>query len=417
MTQPRVIIIGAGIIGLATGLELKLRHPHVNLIILEKELEVAKHQTGHNSGVIHSGIYYKPGSLKARLCVRGAHAMRRFCQEHEIPFNICGKVIIATKQSELLQVEELYRRGIANGIPDLRIISREEIREREPHALGICGILVPETAITDFSIVAQKYAYLIRQLGGTIQFGACVIGISQTTNQITIKTTKGDFSGTYAVNCAGLYSDKIARMSANCDGVRIVPFRGEYYKIIPQKQHLVQGLIYPVPDPRFPFLGVHFTRMIHGGVEAGPNAVLAFRREGYRKIDISLSEMAGTLLFSGFWKMALKNWKSAVGEYYRSYSKHAFVSELQRLVPELTGNDLVAGGAGVRAQALERDGNLIDDFRFEDRERIMHIYNVPSPAATASLVIAAELVSRIAERIGGLVVDCSTRSIASGMIQ
>jgi L-2-hydroxyglutarate oxidase LhgO len=417
MTQPRVIVIGAGIVGLATGLELKLRYPQIDLTILEKESEVARHQTGHNSGVVHSGIYYKPGSLKARLCVSGAQAMYRFCEDHDIPFDICGKVIIATEQSELQRVEELYRRGIANGIPGLRIVSGEEIREREPHASGIRGIIVPGTGIIDYSLVAKKYAELIHELGGTIQLAATVVGIRQTTGQIRIETTKGDFPGTYAVNCAGLHSDKVARMSTHCDNVRIVPFRGEYYEIAPEKRSLVQNLIYPVPDPRFPFLGVHFTRTIHGSVEAGPNAVLAFRREGYRKTDFSLSEMADTFLFSGFWKMALKNWKSAIGEYYRSYSKNAFVSALQRLIPELTGSDLISGGAGVRAQALDRDGNLIDDFRFEDMARIMHVYNVPSPAATASLVIAGELVDRIAERIGGLQEGHLTPSAVSGRLR
>jgi L-2-hydroxyglutarate oxidase LhgO len=402
MTQQRVVIIGAGIVGLAAGLEFKLRYPDTDLIVLEKEAGVARHQTGHNSGVVHSGIYYKPGSLKARLCVSGARAMFRFCQEHEIPFSICGKVIVATEKSELPRLEELYRRGIANGIPNLRMIAGEEIREIEPHASGISGIHVPRTGITDFSLVAQKLADMIHQLGGKIHCGASVLGISQSANEICVETTKGEFTGTYAVNCAGLYSDRIARMSTSRDEVRIVPFRGEYYEIAPEKLQLVQSLIYPVPDPRFPFLGVHFTRRIGGGVEAGPNAVLAFRREGYRKTDFSLSETADTLMFPGFWRMAFKNWKSGVGEYYRSYSKGAFVSALRRLVPALTPSDLKRGGAGVRAQALDRDGTLIDDFRFEDTARIMHVYNVPSPAATASLVIAKELVSRIADRIEGL---------------
>ena len=402
MTQQRVVIIGAGIVGLAAGLEFKLRYPDTDLIVLEKEAGVARHQTGHNSGVVHSGIYYKPGSLKARLCVSGARAMFRFCQEHEIPFSICGKVIVATEKSELLRLEELYRRGMANGIPNLRMIAGEEIREIEPHASGISGIHVPCTGITDFSLVAQKLADMIRQLGGKIQCGASVRGISQSANEICIETTKGEFPATYAVNCAGLYSDRIARMCTSRDEVRIIPFRGEYYEIAPEKQQLVQGLIYPVPDPRFPFLGVHFTRRIGGGVDAGPNAVLAFRREGYQKTDISLSETADTLMFPGFWRMAFRNWKSGVGEYYRSYSKGAFVSALRRLVPALMPSDLKSGGAGVRAQALDRDGTLIDDFRFEDTARIIHVYNVPSPAATASLVIAKELVNRIADRIGGL---------------
>jgi (S)-2-hydroxyglutarate dehydrogenase len=402
MTQLRVIIIGAGIVGLAVGLEFMQRYPDAELIILEKEDDVAKHQTGHNSGVIHSGIYYKPGSLKARFCVSGARAMISFCQMHNIPFNICGKLIVATDKSELPRIEELYRRGIANGGSNLRIITGEEIKEIEPHASGICGIHVPGTGITDYSLVAQKYAEMIRLLGGKIQCGASVTGIRQGTNEIYIETAKGEFAGTYAVNCAGLYSDRIARMSTSRDEVKIVPFRGEYYEIAPEKRPLVKGLIYPVPDPRFPFLGVHFTRQVGGGVEAGPNAVLAFRREGYKKTDFSLSETAGTLMFPGFWKMAFKNWKSGAGEYYRSYSKRAFVKALQRLVPEITHSDLKDGGSGVRAQAMDRAGNLIDDFRFEDTARIMHVYNVPSPAATASLVIAKELVNRIADRIGGL---------------
>lgn len=399
MSSFRVVIIGAGIVGLATALEIMRRYPELAVTVLEKESGIARHQTGHNSGVIHSGIYYKPGSLKARLAVRGAHAMIRFCEEHAIPFSICGKAIVATEPAELPRLTELFHRGNANGIPGLRMISAEELRDLEPHAAGIRAIHVPGTAITSFAQVAEKMAELIRRPGGSIVCDAGVTGIAHRGEELQVQTMRGDFMADYAINCAGLHSDRIAAMAGTCENIRIAPFRGEYYKLQAKKEGLVRGLIYPVPDPRYPFLGVHFTRRIEGGVEAGPNAVLALRREGYRKFDFSAADAANALAFPGLWRMAARNWKTVVGEYYRSFSTAAFARALQKLVPEITRSDLQPGGAGVRAQALDASGKLIDDFKFEDSPRMTHVYNVPSPAATASLSIAATIVDRVAMRM------------------
>lgn len=400
MSSFRVVIIGAGIVGLAAGLELMRRRPDIALTILEKESGIARHQTGHNSGVIHSGIYYKPGSLKARLAVSGARAMIHFCEEHAIPFNVCGKVIVATEPSEIPWLEELFHRGNANGIPRLRMLSSEELRELEPHAAGIRAIHVPGTAITSFAQVAAKIAELIRDQGGSLVCETAVTGIAQSDGCLQIQTTRGVFAADYALNCAGLHSDRIAAMAGSCENIRITPFRGEYYKLRSEKEALVRGLIYPVPDPRYPFLGVHFTRRIEGGVEAGPNAVLALRREGYGKLDFSPVDAGNALAFPGLWKMAARNWRTMVAEYYRSFSSGAFARALQKLVPELTRSDLQPGGAGVRAQALDVNGNLIDDFCFEDSPSMTHVYNVPSPAATASLSIATTIVDRVVKRIG-----------------
>jgi L-2-hydroxyglutarate oxidase LhgO len=399
VSRPRLVIIGAGIVGLATGLEFLRSHPDAELVILEKESEIARHQTSHNSGVIHSGIYYKPGSLKAKLCRAGSGDMVRFCQEHRIPYLITGKLIVATQPEELPKLEMLFQRGIANGIPNLRLVSPAEIAELEPHASGLRGIHVPEVGVVDYLNVARKMGELIRQLGGDIRCDAAVLGIRETSDAVEIRTKHGDFAAAYVVNCAGLQSDYVGRMAGSHDNVRIVPFRGEYYEVVPQRRSLVNGLIYPVPDPRFPFLGVHFTRRVAGGIEAGPNAVFAFRRNGYRTTDINVRDLSNALLFPGFWKMAATHWKSAAGEYYRSFWKPAFVRALQRLVPEISSADLVPGGSGVRAQALGRNGSLIDDFQFEDTPRIMHVFNVPSPAATASLAIARELVTRISQHM------------------
>ena len=395
----RVIIIGAGIVGLATGFELMRRYPDIALTILEKESGIARHQTGHNSGVIHSGIYYKPGSLKSRLAVNGARVMIRFCEEHGIPFSICGKVIVATESAEVPRLEELLRRGNANGLPGLRMLSAEELREVEPHAAGVRAIHVPGTAITNFSQVAAKLAELIRAQGGSVVCEAAVTGMAQRGGCLDVQTTRGVFTADYAINCAGLHSDRVAAMSRACRNIRITPFRGEYYSLCSGKEALVRGLIYPVPDPRYPFLGVHFTRRIEGGVEAGPNAVLALKREGYGKLDFSPADTATALAFPGLWKMAARNWKTVVAEYYRSFSTAAFVRALQKLVPELSRSDLRAGGAGVRAQALDINGNLLDDFQFEDSPGMTHVYNVPSPAATASLSIASTIADRVARRI------------------
>jgi (S)-2-hydroxyglutarate dehydrogenase len=395
-----VIIVGGGIVGLAVALEITQRFPRLRLLLLEKEAGVGQHQSGHNSGVIHSGVYYKPGSLKARLCVDGARAMVEFCRTHGIPHQICGKVIVATHQEELPRLEELHRRGEANGIPGLRLIGPDELRAIEPHAMGIRALVVPATGITDYTAVCEKYAELIIRQGGTILTSTQVTGLKNLPAETAVETSGPSFTTKYLINCAGLFSDRIARMAGGNSETIIVPFRGEYYDLIPQRASLVCALIYPVPDPQFPFLGVHFTRRINGTVDAGPNAVLAFRREGYRRSDFSLRDLAASLAFPGFWRMAAKHWRSGMDEFHRSFSKAAFVRALQRLLPELRAEDLVPGGSGVRAQALRRDGALVDDFQFVPSGRMLHVLNVPSPAATASLVIAREIVGTAENQLG-----------------
>lgn len=390
-----VAIVGAGIVGLAVGLQLIRKNPGLKVIILEKETEVASHQTGHNSGVMHSGLYYKPGSLKARLCVEGRAALVQFCEEQGIPYDICGKIIVATEESEIPGLNELLRRGRANGVSALRELNAEQIREIEPHASGLRGLLVPTTGITDFKMVSGKYAELIRQGGGEVLTGSGVLGIAREAGGIVLETACGAMHARFVVNCAGLQSDLVARMAGASLGLRIVPFRGEYYELVSSKHYLIKGLVYPVADPRFPFLGVHFTRRIHGGVEAGPNAVLSFKREGYSRTAFDLSDALSTALFAGFWKMAAQNWKSGMGEVYRSWSKRAFTHALQKLLPSLTEQDIQPGGSGVRAQALDRQGRLLDDFHFVNQDRILHVCNVPSPAATASLVIGREIASTL----------------------
>lgn len=390
-----VAIIGAGIVGLAVGLQLVLKNPGLKVIALDKESQVASHQTGHNSGVMHSGLYYKPGSLKARLCVEGRAALIQFCEEHAIPHEICGKVIIATEESEIAGLHELLRRGRANGVSGLRELDAEQIREIEPHASGIRGIHVPTTGITDFKMVSAKYAELIEQAGGGVLTNSGVARIVREAGAIVLETASGALHARFVVNCAGLQSDLVARMAGASLGLRIVPFRGEYYELVPSKHYLVKGLVYPVADPRFPFLGVHFTRRIHGGVEAGPNAVLSFKREGYARTSFNLGDALSTVLFPGFWTMASHNWKSGMGEIYRSWSKRAFTHALQKLLPALTEQDIQPGGSGVRAQALDRSGKLLDDFHFVYQDRILHVCNVPSPAATASLVIGREIASML----------------------
>ncbi len=390
-----VAVIGGGIVGLASSLELARRFPNLKVVVLEKERHVAAHQTGHNSGVIHSGLYYKPGSLKARLCVEGRAAMVRFCEEHEIPHEICGKIIVATSADEIPGLNELHRRGVANGVSNLRELSRQEIREIEPNADGVRGLHVPGTGITDFKMVAAKYSELLQQSGGELLTGFCVQGVVRKGDTIALETSSGTVQAHYVLNCGGLHSDRIARMAGADLGLRIVPFRGEYYELVPSKHHLVKGLIYPVADPRFPFLGVHFTRRIHGGVEAGPNAVLSFKREGYSRTSFNLSDAVSTASFQGFWKMAAKYWESGVAEMYRSWSKRAFTQALQKLLPALTAADIQPAGSGVRAQALDNSGKLLDDFHFVYQDRILHVCNVPSPAATASLVIGREIISTL----------------------
>ena len=390
-----VAIIGAGIVGLAVGLHLVRKYPDLKVIILDKENEVASHQTGHNSGVIHSGLYYKPGSLKARLCVEGSAAMIQFCEEHALPHDICGKIIVATEEREIPGINELLRRGRANGVSGLRELNAQEIREIEPYASGLRGIHVPTTGITDFKMVAGKYAELIKQAGGEVLTNSGVSRIVREADGIVLETASCAIHARFAVNCAGLQSDIIAKMAGASFGLRIVPFRGEYFELVPAREHLIKGLVYPVADPRFPFLGVHFTKRIHGGVEAGPNAVLSFNREGYTRTSFDLSDALSTASFTGFWKMASHNWKSGMGEVYRSWNKKAFTRALQKLLPSLTEQDIQPGGSGVRAQALDRHGNLLDDFHFVYQDRILHVCNVPSPAATASLLIGREIVSML----------------------
>lgn len=393
-----VVIIGAGIIGLATGLELRTRFSGISLAVIDKERTIAAHQTSHNSGVIHSGIYYKPGSLKAQLCVAGAAAMVRFCDEHGVPYELCGKIIVATAEDEIPRLEELYRRGMGNGLSGLRRISSEEIRELEPNSAGIRGIHVPGTGIVDYARVAEKYAELIISRGGNVFLSHEVTGIKNSGSQTTLETTQGEISAKLVINCAGLQSDRISRMANAKLDLKIVPFRGEYYELAPSKTDYLRGLIYPVPDPRFPFLGVHFTRRMGGGIEAGPNAVLALKREGYSKRAFDAGDVMEFAAFPGFWIMAAKYWQTSLGEYYRSWSKAAFVRALQRLMPAMTSEDLIPGGSGVRAQALDRHGKLLDDFYFAYTEGMIHVCNVPSPAATASLAIGRYIVDTLVQQ-------------------
>jgi len=395
-----VAIIGGGIVGLAVALEITRRFPRLRLLLLEKESQVGQHQSSHNSGVIHSGIYYKPGSLKARLCVAGASAMVEFCRQHGIPHQVCGKVIVATHAEELPRLEELRRRGEANGLSGVRTTGPEELREIEPHAAGLRALVVPSTGITDYGLVCEKYAELISAGGGSILTSRAVIGLKREPSQIVVETDQGVLFANFLINCAGLFSDRISRMAGDDPQVMIVPFRGEYFDLIPPRAPLVRALIYPVPDPRFPFLGVHFTRRIGRTVDAGPNAVLAFRREGYRRADVDLTDVVSWLAFPGFWRMAARNWRSGLDEFYRSLSKRALVSALQRLLPEIKDDDLVPGKSGVRAQALASDGGLVDDFKFVPSQRMLHVLNVPSPAATASLVIARSIVDTAAADLG-----------------
>jgi len=392
--------VGGGIVGLAAALAITHRFPRLRLLLLEKESRVGQHQSGHNSGVIHSGIYYKPGSLKARLCGEGARAMVEFCRAHSIPHQVCGKLIVATHEEEFPRLEELRRRGEANGLAGVRAMGRNELRDIEPHASGLRALYVPSTGITDYGAVCEKYAELVQIQGGTIQTSAAVTGVRCGSSEIIVHSGAGDFTTSRLINCAGLFSDRIARLAGDKPGVLIVPFRGEYYDLVPPRAALVRALLYPVPDPRFPFLGVHFTRRITGTVDAGPNAVLAFRREGYRRTDFKFADLASSLAFPGFWRMAAKNWRSGLDEFHRSFSKAAFVRALQRLLPEVRESDLVPGGAGVRAQALAPDGSLIDDFKFTPSARMLHVLNVPSPAATASIPIGREIAEMAARNFG-----------------
>ena len=393
--QKDVIIVGGGIVGLATALKTLQENSSLKILLVEKESQLAKHQTGNNSGVIHSGLYYKPGSLKARNCIHGYDLLVDFCRRHEIPFELCGKIVVATEEKELPLLDNLYQRGQQNGLAGLRMLRAEQLLEYEPHVHGVAGFFVPQTGIVDYKVVAEKYGEQIRLLGGEIVLGEKVIKVVTSGRQVTVETTKTTYSARLLINCGGLYSDKIARLASDNIDIKIIPFRGEYYKLRPEREHLVKNLIYPVPDPNFPFLGVHFTRMMRGGVEAGPNAVLAFSREGYRKTDINIAELTETLRWPGFQKVASRYWKTGLGEMYRSFSKTAFTKALQKLIPDIREKDLVEGGAGVRAQACDRTGGLVDDFLIYEEEKVVNVCNAPSPAATSSLSIG-ESVAAIA---------------------
>ncbi len=390
-----IIVVGGGIVGLATALQLKKEKPNLSILVLEKENELAKHQTGNNSGVIHSGIYYKPGSLKATNCLRGYDLLLQFCKENEVPFELCGKIIVATDEPEIKLLNNLFERGQQNGLQNLKRLTKEQLKEHEPHVTGLEGIFVPQTGIVDYKKVAEKYGDLLRHQGAAIHLGEKVINIHKEEKQVTVETSQTTYTAQLVINCAGLYSDKVARMTVEDLNVKIIPFRGEYFKLRKEKEYLVKNLIYPVPDPNFPFLGVHFTRMAKGGVEAGPNAVLAFQREGYKKSQINLGELAETLAWPGFQKVAAKYWRTGMGEMYRSFSKAAFTKALQKLIPEIQESDLVEGGAGVRAQACDRTGGLVDDFLILEDKQVINVCNAPSPAATSSLAIG-ETVSKLA---------------------
>lgn len=396
--QHDVIIVGGGIVGLASALQLKLQNPSLKITLIEKEKTLARHQTGNNSGVIHSGIYYKPGSLKATNCIRGYNMLIDFCRSHDVPFELCGKIIVATEEKEIPLLQNLFTRGQQNGLTNITMLNAGELKEYEPHVAGIAGIAVPQTGIVDYTQVALKYADKIKELGGEIILGEQVIDIQASGGQSVIVTQKTSYSGKLVINCAGLYSDKIARLTSDQVNVKIIPFRGEYYKLKKEKEYLVKNLIYPVPDPNFPFLGVHFTRMMKGGVEAGPNAVLAFSREGYKKSDINFSELAESLAWPGFQKVAMKYWKTGMGEMYRSFSKASFTKALQKLIPEVQQNDLEDGGAGVRAQACDRSGGLLDDFMILEEKHVINVCNAPSPAATSSLSIGETVAARALKR-------------------
>ncbi|UBM58135.1 L-2-hydroxyglutarate oxidase [Marinilongibacter aquaticus] len=395
-----VIVIGGGIVGLATALKIKEQKPNLRLLILEKEKDIAQHQTGNNSGVIHSGLYYKPGSLKAQNCIEGYKQLLEFCDKEGVPYELCGKVVVATNPAQLGPLDTLFHRGEANGLQGLEYLSPEELKEIEPHVNGIKGIRVPQTGIIDYTAVAQKYVEKIKELDGEIHFEERVYSISERNGISNVVTSKNSYDTTLVINCGGLFSDKIAQMTEGEKiDLKIIPFRGEYYELKPEKRHLVKHLIYPVPDPNFPFLGVHFTRMVNGGVEAGPNAVLAFRREGYRKSDFKLSELKETLLWPGFQKVAGKYWKTGMGEFYRSFSKAAFVKALQELIPEIKAEDLVPGGAGVRAQACDVRGGLLDDFAIIENKQAINVCNAPSPAATSSLSIGQTVAGKALKRL------------------
>jgi len=389
-----ITIIGAGIVGLATALKLKELKPNLSIQIIEKENQVSKHQTGNNSGVIHSGIYYKPGSLKAMNCKRGYKLLLNFCNHNSVKYDLCGKVIVATNENQKTSLINIYNRGIENGLEGIRKISKEEVKEIEPHVNCSEGIWVPQTGIINYSEVSQKILSIFREKGGEIFLNTKVKNIIPSQSNYKIETNNQTFETKMVINCAGLYSDKIAHLTNKHVDVKIIPFRGEYYELHKEKEYLVKNLIYPVPNPDFPFLGVHFTRMINGGIEAGPNAVLAFKREGYSRWQINFSELIETITYSGFRKMASKYWDEGMMEMKRSFSKNLFVKALQELIPEIRHEDVFRAGAGVRAQACDSKGNLLDDFFIIEEKNLINVLNAPSPAATSSLAIGEHIAER-----------------------
>jgi L-2-hydroxyglutarate oxidase LhgO len=394
-----IAIVGGGIVGLATALALTERFPRCTLGLIEKEPQLARHQTGHNSGVMHAGIYYKPGSYKAQLCVEGVGLMKAFCEANGVPYENCGKLVVATNADEVPRLQTLYERGTANSVHGLRMLEGAELCEIEPHARAVCGVHSPHTAIVDYGAVAQAMAAQLAQRGVQIRTGAAVRAIVCRSNELHLETSRGVVQARHLVNCAGLHADAVARLTGAQLAVRIIPFRGEYYTLRPERR-LVRGLVYPVPDPEFPFLGVHFTRRINGEVEAGPNAVLAFAREGYRMRTVNVADLLGVLAYRGFWAMAGRYWRTGSYEFYRSLSKRAFLRALQRLVPEVREDDLVPGGAGVRAQAVRPDGTLVDDFTITETANAIHVLNAPSPAATASLAIGRHIAALAGKSFG-----------------
>jgi (S)-2-hydroxyglutarate dehydrogenase len=394
MLKPKIIIIGGGIVGLATAYRLQQKKPDFEVTVLEKESKPGLHQTGHNSGVIHAGLYYQPSSLKAKLCVSGRLQMIDFCTDNSIPFELCGKAVVATNQEEIPRLQNLFERGIKNGLKGLELVGPEVLKEREPHAGGLKALIVPEEGIVDYGRVCEKLAEKVISNGGTFKTNSSVAHIESRASSSIIRTTNEELEADFVINCAGLHADRFLNGVPRGEEIRIVPFRGEYYSLKAASRHLVKHLIYPVPDPAFPFLGVHFTRGISGDVECGPNAVLALKREGYRKSDISLRDIWDFASFPGFWKFSAQHWKMGLTEVYRSFSKRAFCKSLQKLVPSIQSSDLEPGGSGVRAQAMDITGNLIQDFSIIRKERILHILNTPSPAATASLAIGQYIATK-----------------------
>ena len=387
-------IIGGGIVGLSTAIALTKKFPSAKITLLEKEAAWAAHQTGHNSGVIHSGIYYKPGSYKAKLCRNGNRSIVAFCQEHNIDYKVCGKVIVATKEAELPLLDNLYQRGLANQI-EINKLTKEQVKEIEPHVSCLAGIWVKSTGIVDYKQVCQKYAEIVRSNGVDLHNNTCVNNIQEIKEGYVLETNNGEYTTKFLINCAGLYSDRVAKLAGAKPPAKIIPFRGEYYELTPEKRYLVKNPIYPVPNPNFPFLGVHFTPGIDGSVHAGPNAVLGLKREGYRKLDFDLRDFLDTITYPGFWKLAAKYTDEGLQEMIRSWNKTIFVRSLQELIPEVRAEDVVPTDAGVRAQALKNDGQLVDDFLIINRSNALHVCNAPSPAATASLEIGKEIVAQI----------------------